>query len=125
MTVIVGIIKRNPVKSATALAALVSIFIGVPGIVASAHFLNEAFEPQTPATHSWVRAWGQPIILTQNAQAVAIDRFLLFQQQQALDKALKDPGAGSSPIVNRQIENLKDQINDTKNRISNSERGHR
>lgn len=122
MARLVAMAKRNPGKTASVAAALVSIFIGIPSVVATAHYLSDSFEPQMLANHQWVREWGKPIVLTQSSQSLAIDRFLLFQQQQALSNAMKDPGAGKSPIVEQQIKSLNEQVSQTSSRIKDAEK---
>ncbi len=110
----VAMIKRNPVKTAT---ALFLFFGAIPGGIAGASYVGAAAEPWWFASHDWVREWGAPILKVQNTQAVGIDRFLLFQQQNALANAKADPAAKTSPIVQEKIKNLESQSKDTQARI--------
>jgi hypothetical protein len=62
-----------------------------------------------------------PIRSAQNTQAKALDKFLLFQQQEALAKAKADPAAATSPTVQERIRELEQLVRDTERRISNSD----
>lgn len=73
-----------------------------------------------PATRMYVHESVGPIKLVQSQQSVSIDRFLLFQLQDSLDKANKDPGAKTSDIVQQRIRDLEKQIKDTQARIDKS-----
>ncbi len=105
--------KRNPYK---AIALAVAIFGGLPTAVAG----FELFDPIIPALHYYVREQLQPILMVQNTQARSIDRFLLYQQSEALAKAKSDPAAKSSPVVKERVQDLEQQVQDTEARIKKS-----
>ena len=105
-------IKRNKLKY---ISLSVTIFLGLPTAAAS---YNNYIEPNVPAFRYWVRDQLQPLLLVQNTQARSIDRFLLYQQQEALVKAQTDPAAKSSPVVQERIRDLQQQVQDTEARIS-------
>jgi hypothetical protein len=107
----IAMIKRNPI---TSIASLVAIFVGIPGTVAS---YNSYIEPIVPASHNWVREWGNPIILTQNNLATAIDHRLLYEQQKDLEEVKKDPGVATSPVVQQKIKDLEEDVHATQSRI--------
>lgn len=90
---------------------------GIPTAAAGYGMIINFMEPGFPAFHYWVRDQLTPLHLVQSSQAVAIDRFLLYQQTEALAKAEADPGVANSPIVKERIDNLKMQIDETKARI--------
>ena len=100
---------RNPWPTG---AAIATILVG-----ASTLGVANYIEPWWYVSHSYLREWGEPIIKTQNTQAVGIDRFLLFQQQNALANAKADPAVRTSPIVQERIQNLESQEKETKLRI--------
>ena len=50
-------------------------------------------------------------------QAVAMDRFLLWQQQEALEKVRRDPAAATSPTVQETIRSLDQQVRATEERL--------
>jgi ElaB/YqjD/DUF883 family membrane-anchored ribosome-binding protein len=108
-----GAVKRNPFKS---IAVAVTVLGALPTAVAGV----EIFDPFTPALHYWVRDQLEPLLLVQNTQARSIDRFLLYQQTEALSKAKADPAARSSPVVQERIKDLQDQANETEERIKKS-----
>jgi hypothetical protein len=107
-------LKANPI---TSIAAIVGIFVGIPGVVSAAVYLSGALEPKWYASHEWVREWGAPILKTQNTQALSFDRFLLYQQQQGVAATKNDPGYGASPKLKEQAEDLEGAVKDTKSRI--------
>ena len=105
-----GYIKRNPVRSIT---AAVVIFGGLPSAVAGANYLD----PIVPAFHYWVIQQLEPLLKVQNTQAVGLDRFLLYQQQNALAAAKADSASKTSPIVQDRVKELEAQSRDTQARI--------
>ena len=109
----VATVKRNPYKF---IAVAVAIFGGLPTAVAG----FELFDPIIPALHYYVREQLQPILLVQNTQARSIDRFLLYQQTEALAKAKIDPAARTSPVVQERVKDLEQQVQDTEARIKKS-----
>jgi len=112
----VGMIRRNPWKSAFG----VLLFLGaIPAAVAGYSTASKVIDPALPALHYWVSAQLAPLRMVQNSQALAIDRFLLWQQQQALEKAQSDPAAKNSPTAQDRIRDLKDEILNTQQRIKN------
>lgn len=58
--------------------------------------------------------------LVMDKQAVATDRQTLFQLQEYLDRAKRDPGAATSPIVQDRIRDLERQIEQTTARIQSA-----
>lgn len=106
----IGSIKRNPVKAIT---AAVVIFGGIPSAVAGANYLD----PILPAFHYWVLQQLEPLLKVQNTQAVGLDRFLLYQQQNALANAKADSASKTSPIVQDRVKELESQSRDTQARI--------
>ena len=103
-------IKRNPVK---AISVAVIIFGGIPSAVAGANYLD----PIIPAFHYWVMQQLEPLLKVQNTQAVGLDRFLLYQQQNALANAKADTASKTSPIVQERVKELEAQSRDTQARI--------
>lgn len=81
-------------------------------------------EPYLPAHHGWVRGVFSdelaPLKMAQTQQAVAIDRFLLYQLQESLNKARSDPAANTSPVVKERVKQLEEQIKDTETRVKNA-----
>lgn len=106
------------------LRRLVTIAGGV-GVIATAIVSTTnawpRVEPYTFATSGYVRehvrSSTDPIRVVQSQQSVAIDRFILYQLQESLDKAKKDPAAATSQIVRDRIEQLEDQIKKTEERV--------
>ena len=103
-------VKRNPVKSITAAVILLG---GLPSAVAGANYLD----PIIPAFHYWVLQQLEPLLKVQNTQAVGLDRFLLYQQQNALANAKADSASKTSPIVQERVKELESQSRDTQARI--------
>jgi hypothetical protein len=108
-----GVVKRNPFKS---IAVAVTVLGALPTAVAGV----EIFDPIIPALHYYVREQLEPLLLVQNTQARSIDRFLLYQQTEALSKAKADPAARASPVVQERIKDLEDQARETESRIKKS-----
>ena len=102
--------KRHPISSIT---AAIIILGGLPGAMAGANYLD----PAIPALHYWVMQQLEPILKVQNTQAVGLDRFLLYQQQNALAAAKTDSASKTSPIVQERIKELEAQSRDTQARI--------
>lgn len=111
------LVRRHPVSATTTVLAMLA---AVPGGVAGLGYVRDTSEPGWVALHYWVREQLAPIIKIQETQAVGIDRFLLFQQEQALSKAREDPGARTSPIVKERVDTLERQIRNTRARICKS-----
>jgi hypothetical protein len=109
----VGAVKRNPFKS---IAVAVTVLGALPTAVAGV----EIFDPIIPALHYYVREQLEPLLLVQNTQARSIDRFLLYQQSEALAKAKIDPAARTSPVVQERVKDLEQQVQDTETRIKKS-----
>lgn len=80
-------------------------------------------ELPVPASKVYVHEYVKPVQMTQAQQAVAIDRFLLFQLQDSLDKARHDPAAATSPVVQERIRELQEQIQQTSARIRKASGG--
>jgi len=76
-----------------------------------------------PASRIYVHEYVKPVQFTQAQQAVAIDRFLLYQLQESLDKAKRDPAANTSPVVQERIRELDIQVRETSERIRKSPGG--
>lgn len=95
--------------------------IVIAGAITGTNVAWPSVEPGVPTWRGWVREHVhvvmEPVVLAQNQQAVAIDRYLQYQQQESLERALKDPAAQSSPIVRERIEELKRQLQETTERI--------
>ncbi|MDE2103168.1 MAG: hypothetical protein KGL39_38335 [Patescibacteria group bacterium] len=109
-----SLIKRHPGKAIT---TIVVVLGGIPTAAAGYGMVMAFVDSAIPALHYWVDKRLAPVLLAQNTQAVAIDRFILYQQTEALAKAEADPGAAASPIVKERIKNLSEQIAETKARI--------
>ncbi len=110
----INLVKRNPLKSATAVLAFFAV---VPGGLAGATYIRSTSEPLLIAQRYWVREQLAPLLMVQNSQATAIDRFLLYQQQEALAKAKADPAVKISPTAQDRVRDLENQVRDTENRI--------
>jgi len=112
---VLGLIKRNPIS---AIAGLITILVGIPGAIAS---YNVVIEPAIPSLRYWVRDHVaevvRPIVVTQNSQAVAIDRFLLYQQQDAIAKAKADPFVVQSHTAQERVKALEYDAKETQARI--------
>lgn len=111
---IIALVKRHPGKTIT---GVVLFFGGIPTAAAGYSMMVSFIDPMWPASHGWVREWGAPILQVQNTQALSIDRFLLYQQSEALAKAQADPAFKTSPIVQERIKDLNGQVQDTQRRI--------
>ena len=115
-------VKRNPIKANTAfllwLAAIGGTYTQWDNITAAFWATADHVLWATPSQARQIaRDLITPIVVVQNTQAVAIDRFILFQQQDALSKAKSDPAASLSPIVQDKVKELESQIKDTEARI--------
>jgi hypothetical protein len=99
--------------------------VGYIGTIAGAIYaMSQAApvaEPYIPAWHEWVREHVNseinPLRLTQNQQAIGMDRFLLYNLKKDIDAAHKDPAAVTSPTAQERIEDLKRQQQETEERI--------
>lgn len=89
------------------------IWLGGP-IPTTEHRTKELLQAEVVA----LRGELTPLKIAQNTQAKSLDRFLLFQQQELLEKAKADPAASTSPTVQRRIRELEQQIQDTERRIT-------
>jgi len=95
------------------IASITTVVVVLGGLQAASDgftFVAKTAEQIAPATHEWVRVAMEPL-------SHSIDRFLLFQQQQALEKALKDPAIATSPNAKERVEQLQLNIEDTKQRV--------
>lgn len=108
------LIKRHPGK---AVLTAVVFLGGIPTAAGGYSMLSLWAEPVLPALHYWVLGQLEPILKVQNTQAVGLDRFLLYQQQNALATAKIDPASKTSPIVQERIKELEAQARDTQARI--------
>ena len=111
---LIALVKRHPLKT---LAACVVFLGGVPTAAGGYSMLMAWADPAIPALHYWVLGQLEPILKVQNTQAVGFDRFLLYQQQNALADAKNDPASKTSPIVQERIKELESQAHDTQARI--------
>lgn len=103
-------VRKSITLTAGAIAA-------VAGAITAANSAWPIIDPAIPALHYWVNSQIAPILMVQNTQANAIDRYLLYQQMEALDKAKADSAAATSPIVKERIKDLESQIQDTEARV--------
>ena len=102
--------RRNPIKWWSSMFILVG---AIPGAVAGWAYI----QPAVPVLHFEVGSIMAPVLKVQNTQALSIDRFLLYQQQQALTAAKTDPAYGSSSIVQERAKELESIAKDTRMRI--------
>lgn len=83
------------------------------------------FDGPVPASKHYVlelmRGELVPIKQVQNTQARSLDKFLLFQQQEALAKAKADPAASTSPVVQERVRELEQLVHETESRIKSSD----
>lgn len=122
----------------TAMGKLVTTAAGIGVLASCIIYSSQAWtklEPYTWPTSGWVRSHihdqidsfklkeTDPIKVAQAQQSVAIDRFLLYQLQDTLDKARRDPAAQTSPIVQQRVKDLERQIMDTQIRLSKAPNG--
>lgn len=94
--------------------SLIGKIAGIVGAIAVSITATAAawplVEPLIPVTRGELR-------LVMDKQAIATDRQTLFQLQEYLDRATKDPAATTSPIVRQRIDELKNQIDQMQARI--------
>ena len=88
----------------------------LPGSVAGWEYVK----PAVPILHFEMGDILAPVLRTQNTQALSIDRFLLYQQSEALAKAKADPAANSSAVVQERVKELEAIAKDTQLRICKS-----
>ena len=110
----IALVRRHPLKT---IAACVVFLGGIPTAAGGYSMLMAWADPAIPALHYWVLGQLEPLIKVQNTQAVGLDRFLLYQQQNALASAKSDPASKTSPIVQERIKDLESQARDTQARI--------
>lgn len=92
-------------------SVITAVIIGVTGsIVGLAHAIP-ILEPYWYVAQYELR-------LVQSQTAAATDRQTLFQLQDNLERAKKDPAAAKSPTVQNRIRELEDQIKETQERLS-------
>ena len=116
---LVALIKRHPWKI---VMAVILFFGAIPAAAGGYNIMIGLVEPYWIASHEWSRELIKPIMVVQNTQAVGMDRFLLYSQQEALAKAKADPAARTSPIVQERIRDLEAQVQDTQDRIAKASR---
>lgn len=105
----------NKTSFAGRVSVITAVIIGVTGsIVGIAHAIP-ILEPYWYVAQYELR-------LVQNSQSVATDRQTLFQLQQFLANAEKDPNAANSPTAQAYINNLKQQISETQERLNKAAR---
>lgn len=93
------------------ISAITAIIIGVTGsIVGTSH--------AWPYVKDYWYVAQYELKLVESSQAIATDRQTLFQLQQYLANARKDPKAAASPTAQEYIANLLRQIEDTQKRIN-------
>ena len=120
-----ALIKRNPIKSATAVFALLA---AIPGGVAGAQYLNTVSDPWKIALHGWVRelnnSLNSPIIKVQADHDYAINYLILKDQRQALkdakDELAKHPDSTTAPLI---IERLQKSIDGRQKKLDDSLKG--
>lgn len=111
---LIALVRRHPLKT---VAACVVFLGGIPTAAGGYSMLMAWAEPAIPALHYWVLGQLEPIIKIQNTQSIGFDRFLLYQQQNALAAAKNDSASKTSPIVQDRIRELESQARDTQARI--------
>ena len=114
MFLITGLVDNVKLISScvTGVVAVCSGYVYFDGpIPVSKHYVEEHLDKRLT-----------PIILVQNTQTKSIDRFLLFQLQEALRRAKTDPAAATSPVIQEHIRDLESQVRDTETRINASGR---
>lgn len=110
----IKMVRDNPIK---AILIVLALFGGIPAATAGYRITTDALKPWKPAFETWVELRLKPIEVAQTQQGNSLDRFLLFQQQQALDKALGDPAIKTSPNAKQRVQELQLNIEDTKDRV--------
>jgi len=107
-----ALIKRNPIKSATAVLALLA---AVPGGIKGLDYINTTSDPWKIALHGWTRELLEtntaPYIKVQTDHDYAINYLILKDQRQALKDAQeelhKHPDSTTAPLI---IERLTQSI---------------
>ena len=114
-----GLLWRTPMrKSITLLAATIAAVTGaITGVNAALPIIEPYRFPMWMTVVEHVEHRLAPVMMVQNTQAIAIDRFLLYQTQKELDQTKKDPAAKTSPVVQERIKSLDQQAKDTAERI--------
>lgn len=92
---------------------LTAIVVGITGAITGIAASAQIIEPYWYVSQREFR-------LVVDKQALAIDRQTLFQLQEYLDRARKDPAAATSAIVRDRIRELEQQIEQTGARIRRS-----
>ena len=111
---LIALVRRHPLKT---VAACVVFLGGIPTAAGGYSMLMAWADPAIPVWRAYMREQLEPIIKIQNTQAVGIDRFILYQQQNALAAAKSDSASKTSPIVQERIRELESQAKDTQARI--------
>ena len=120
-----AVVKRNPIKSATAVFALLA---AIPGGVAGAQYLNTVSDPWKIAFHGWTRELAQavtaPLIKAQADHDYAINYLILKDQRQALkdakDELAKHPDSTTAPLI---IERLQKSIDGRQKKLDGELKG--
>ena len=120
----VELFKRNPF---TSVAAIVTIFVGIPGAVAGYNYGAALLEPAYPALHYWVKDWTddrlKPLTTLAQSHSVDLDYLILKDQRAALKDAkeelAKNPASTTAPQV---IEHLQRSIETRQKRLDEATR---
>lgn len=95
------------------LAKVSTVTGGIIGITGSIVGLSHA----APIIKDYWYVAQYELQLVQNSQSIATDRQTLFQLQQYLANALKDPKASGSATAQEYISDLKKKIDETQKRV--------
>lgn len=118
------LVRRN----LTTIGVLMTIFIGIPGAVASAHFLNVVAEP-------WKLAWQPdvtviidgkkvPVVVLAQGHSTDIDYLIIKEQYRALEVAKEDLKRDPNSVsAKKEIETLNKSIDVRQKRLDKATGG--
>lgn len=103
-------------KSASVFERITILTAIVGGLTGSVIGISQAY----PIIEPYWYVARHELRLVMDRQAVATDRQTLFQLQEYLTRAEKDPAVRTSPVVQQRIKDLKKQIDETEDRLKKS-----
>lgn len=91
----------------------------IGGLTGSVIGLSQAY----PIVEPYFYVARHELRLVMDRQSIATDRQTLFQLEEYLARAEKDPAVRTSPIVQQRVRDLKKQIDETQDRIRRNATG--